>query len=146
MKITTVRRINQLFFFALFVWFCIVATVGEKFWQIRNWPINWILQLDPLVALGTILSTRKFYGPLHCALGVSHSDDNLRAVFLRLDMSLWRDTSIRRLPGQSGKKGRRENPAKHIPQGPVYKISGSDFLPRYGGVSLAGRHSANRTA
>ena len=70
MKITTVRRINQLFFFALFVWFCIVATVGEKFWQIRNWPINWILQLDPLVALGTILSTGKFYGPLYCALGV----------------------------------------------------------------------------
>ncbi len=70
MKITTVRRINQLFFFALFVWFCIVTTVGEKFWQIRNWPVNWILQLDPLVALGTIVSTRKFYGPLHCAIGV----------------------------------------------------------------------------
>ncbi|MBN2020194.1 MAG: 4Fe-4S binding protein [Sedimentisphaerales bacterium] len=70
MKITTVRRISQLFFFALFVWFCIVATVGEKFWQIRNWPINWILQLDPLVALGTILSTGKFYWPLHCALGM----------------------------------------------------------------------------
>ncbi len=71
MKITTVRRINQLFFFALFVWFCIVTTVGEKFWQIRNWPINWILQFDPLVALGTIVSTHKFYGPLHCAIGIA---------------------------------------------------------------------------
>ena len=69
MKITTVRRISQLFFFSLFLWFCIVATVGEKFWQIRNWPINWFLQLDPLVALGTILSTGKFYWSLHCALG-----------------------------------------------------------------------------
>ena len=69
MKITTVRRISQVFFFVLFLWFCIVTTVGEKFWQIRNWPVNWILQLDPLVALGTILSTGKFYWPLHCALG-----------------------------------------------------------------------------
>ncbi|HEY5505575.1 MAG TPA: 4Fe-4S binding protein, partial [Sedimentisphaerales bacterium] len=70
MKITTVRRIHQLFIFGLFLWFCIVTTVGDKFWQIRNWPINWILQLDPLVALGTIVSTRRFYGPLHCAIGV----------------------------------------------------------------------------
>jgi polyferredoxin len=69
MRITTVRRISQLFLFALFGWFCVVSTVGEKFWQIRNWPINWILQLDPLVALGTIVSTRKFYWSLHCALG-----------------------------------------------------------------------------
>jgi polyferredoxin len=69
MKIVTVRRISQLFFFVLFVWFCVVTTVGEKFWQIRNWPVNWILQLDPLVAVGTILSTGKFYWPLHCALG-----------------------------------------------------------------------------
>jgi polyferredoxin len=69
MRITTVRRIHQLFIFVLFVWFCIVTTVGDKFWQIRNWPINWVLQLDPLVALGTILSTGKFYWPLHCALG-----------------------------------------------------------------------------
>jgi polyferredoxin len=69
MRITTVRRIHQLFLFVLFVWFCIVTTVGDKFWQIRNWPINWILHLDPLVALGTVLSTGKFYWPLHCALG-----------------------------------------------------------------------------
>jgi polyferredoxin len=69
MRITTVRRIHQLFIFVLFVWFCIVTTIGDKFWQIRNWPINWILQLDPLVALGTIFSTGKFYWPLHCGLG-----------------------------------------------------------------------------
>jgi polyferredoxin len=70
MRITTVRRIHQSFIFVLFVWFCIVTTVGEKFWQIRNWPIDWILQLDPLVALGTTISTHKFYWPLHCALGM----------------------------------------------------------------------------
>ncbi len=68
MKITTVRRISQVFFFVLFLWFCIVATVGDRFWQIRNWPINWFLQLDPLVAFGTILSTQKLYWPLLWAI------------------------------------------------------------------------------
>lgn len=68
MKIVTVRRISQVFFFVLFLWFCIVATVGDKFWQLRNWPVNWFLQLDPLVAIGTILSTQKLYWPLLWAL------------------------------------------------------------------------------
>jgi len=68
MKIVTVRRISQVFFFALFVWFCIVGTVGEKFWQLRAWPINWFLQLDPLVAIGTILTTHTLYRPLLWAL------------------------------------------------------------------------------
>ncbi len=64
MKIVTVRRISQAFFFSLFVWFCIAATVGEKFWQLRAWPVNWFLQLDPLVAIGTILTTHTLYRPL----------------------------------------------------------------------------------
>jgi polyferredoxin len=54
----------------MFLWFCIVATVGDKFWQIRNWPVSWLLRLDPLVAIGTVLSTHKFYWELHCGLGI----------------------------------------------------------------------------
>ena len=57
MNIITVRRISQIFFFVLFLWFCIVSSFGEKWWQLRGWPVNWFLQLDPLVALGTILTT-----------------------------------------------------------------------------------------
>jgi polyferredoxin len=68
MKIVTVRRISQIFFFSLFVWFCIVSTIGEKFWQIRGWPVDWFLQLDPLVAIGTILTTHTLYWPLLWAL------------------------------------------------------------------------------
>jgi polyferredoxin len=64
MKIITARRITQIFFFILFVWLCIVSTVGEKFWQIRGWPINIFLEMDPLVALGTVLTTHKLYWPL----------------------------------------------------------------------------------
>ena len=68
MKIITTRRISQVFFFSIFVWFCIVGTVGQKWWQLRGWPINWFLQLDPLVAIGTILTTHTFYRPLLWAL------------------------------------------------------------------------------
>ena len=68
MRIVTVRRISQVFFFSLFVWFCIVGTVGDKLWQLRGWPINWFLQLDPLVAIGTILTTHTLYRPLLWAL------------------------------------------------------------------------------
>lgn len=70
MKIVTVRRISQIFFFTLFIWFCIVSTVGDEFWQIRAWPVSWFLQLDPLVAIGTILTTHTLYKPLLWALVV----------------------------------------------------------------------------
>ena len=70
MKITTARRISQIFFLALFVWFCVVSTVGSKQWQIRDWPVNWFLQLDPLTAIGTILTTHTLYAPLLWALPV----------------------------------------------------------------------------
>ncbi len=68
MKIVTVRRISQIFFFSMFVWFCIVSTIGEKLWQIRGWPVNWFLQLDPLVAIGTALTTHTLYRSLLWAL------------------------------------------------------------------------------
>ncbi len=61
MRIVTARRISQVFFLLLFLWFCLVSNVGEKWWQLRGWPVNWFLQLDPLVALGTLLSTGTLY-------------------------------------------------------------------------------------
>ncbi len=68
MRIVQTRRISQLFFFCLFIWFCLVATLGDKFFQIQGWPVNWFLQLDPLVAIGTILSTHTLYKGLLWAL------------------------------------------------------------------------------
>ena len=68
MKIVTVRRISQIFFFLLFIWFCIVSTVGDEFRQVRAWPVSWFLELDPLVAIGTILTTHSLYRPLLWAL------------------------------------------------------------------------------
>ena len=64
MSIRTVRRITQGFFLLLFIWFCAVSTLGEQWWQLRGWPINWLLQLDPLVGLGTLLTTHTIYSGL----------------------------------------------------------------------------------
>jgi polyferredoxin len=64
MGIRTVRRITQGFFLLLFIWFCAVSNLGEQWWQLRGWPINWLLQLDPLVGLGTLLTTRTIYSGL----------------------------------------------------------------------------------
>ena len=68
MRIATVRRITQGFFLAVFLWFCITATVGPAWWQLRGWPINWFLSLDPLTALSTLLATGTLYAPLGWAV------------------------------------------------------------------------------
>jgi len=68
MRIITVRRISQVFFFSMFLWFGIVSTIGQNPWQVRGWPVNWFLQLDPLVAIGTILTTHTLYRGLAWAL------------------------------------------------------------------------------
>ncbi len=61
LKIVTVRRISQIFFLLLFFWFCITSTLGIKWWQLRGWPVNWFLELDPLVGFSTLLTTGKIY-------------------------------------------------------------------------------------
>jgi polyferredoxin/NAD-dependent dihydropyrimidine dehydrogenase PreA subunit len=70
MRIVTVRRISQVFFLLLFTWFCVVSTSGTDWWRLRGWPVNLFLQLDPLVALGTVLTTGKLYAGLLWALPV----------------------------------------------------------------------------
>jgi len=68
MRIVIVRRISQVFFFLLLVWFCIVMTVGEQWWQLRGWPVGLLLDLDPLVGLATMLSTKTLYAGLAWSL------------------------------------------------------------------------------
>lgn len=64
MRIVTARRISQGFFLALFLWFCLVATVGERLWQLRGWPVNWFLELDPLTGLTSLLASGTLYAGL----------------------------------------------------------------------------------
>ena len=64
MSIVTARRISQVFFVGVFFWFCLVSTLGDQLWQLRGWPVNWLLELDPLVGVATLLSTRTLYAGL----------------------------------------------------------------------------------
>ena len=68
MRIVTVLRISQVFFLVVFLWFCVTATLGAAWWQWRGWPINWILDLDPLTALATVLATGTLYATLTWSL------------------------------------------------------------------------------
>jgi len=68
MRIVTARRASQVFFVVAFLWFCTVATLGERPWQLRGWPVNWLLELDPLVGIATLLSTRTLYAGLFWGL------------------------------------------------------------------------------
>lgn len=68
MRIANVRRFSQFFFFALFIWFCVVSSLGTGWMQMRGWPVSWFLELDPLNALGTILTTGTLYKGLLWAL------------------------------------------------------------------------------
>ncbi len=38
--------------------------IGAEVWQLRGWPVNWFLQLDPLTGISTILSTGTLYAGL----------------------------------------------------------------------------------
>lgn len=64
MKITIARRISQLFFLLLFFWLCLVMTLGEQWWELRGWPVNLFLNLDPLTGMGMLLSTGTLYSGL----------------------------------------------------------------------------------
>ncbi|EFK07195.1 4Fe-4S binding domain protein [delta proteobacterium NaphS2] len=64
MRIVTTRCICQIFFLTLFLWFCVVTTLGDRWWQLRGWPVNWLIELDPLVGLATLLSTHTVYAGL----------------------------------------------------------------------------------
>lgn len=61
MRLVIVRRISQGFFLILLVWSCLVTTVGERWYELRGWPVGWLLELDPLVGLATLLTTGTVY-------------------------------------------------------------------------------------
>jgi polyferredoxin/formate hydrogenlyase subunit 6/NADH:ubiquinone oxidoreductase subunit I len=64
MKITTTRRISQIFFFTLFLWLCFVTSIGERWFEIRGWAVNFFFNIDPLISISTALSTHILYKSL----------------------------------------------------------------------------------
>ena len=61
MNLIATRRICQIFFLFLLVWFCVVTVSGTRWWHLPGWPVNWLLELDPLVGLASLLSTGSLY-------------------------------------------------------------------------------------
>jgi len=61
MRLVIVRRICQAFFLLLLIWSCLVTTVGDRWFELRGWPVSWLLELDPLVGLATVLTTGSLY-------------------------------------------------------------------------------------
>jgi len=68
MKIVNIRRISQVFFLLLFLWLCVVSTVGTAWWQLRGWPVNFFVNIDPLTAIGVLLATGVVYAGLALSL------------------------------------------------------------------------------
>lgn len=66
MQITQARRISQVFFFALFVCFMVVA----QWTLLKGYPISLFLQLSPLVGLANALTTHALYPGLMWCLAV----------------------------------------------------------------------------
>lgn len=63
-RITNVRIISQIFFFALFVFFCFVTW----FSRMKGYPVSLFLEIDPLVAFATAVSTHTVYRHLAWSL------------------------------------------------------------------------------
>lgn len=61
MRLVNVRRICQAFFLLLLIWSCLVTTVGDRWFELRGWPVSWLLELDPLVGVATVLTTGSLY-------------------------------------------------------------------------------------
>ncbi|THB78679.1 MAG: 4Fe-4S binding protein [Desulfobacteraceae bacterium] len=64
MRLVIVRRICQGFFLLLLIGSVFVSTVGDRWFELRGWPVNWLLELDPLVGLATVLTTGTLYNGL----------------------------------------------------------------------------------
>lgn len=54
----------------LFLWFCLVTVVGPAWRQLRGWPVNWFLEMDPLAALGVLLTTGSVYRGMLWAVAI----------------------------------------------------------------------------
>ncbi|MEX0322075.1 MAG: 4Fe-4S dicluster domain-containing protein [Puniceicoccaceae bacterium] len=64
MRITRVRVISQAFFFSLFVFFAVIADLR----YLKGYPASLFLELDPLVAVATAITTHTVYKGLILSL------------------------------------------------------------------------------
>ena len=104
MKARTVRRIAQVFFFALFLFFVFVTDLR----YLKGYPVSLFLELDPLVAFATAITTHTVYMGLLWSLLLILPTLLFGRDFLQLDLSLRHPASLHRLAaGQTPRGGTR---------------------------------------
>ncbi len=132
MRIHHVRRLSQGFFFGLFVFLCAVTRMGTRWTDVRGWPVNWFLQLDPLAGLGTALGTGTLFAGL--LWGVA----TLSLTMLLGRFFLWLDLPLRNAPSRPGlgalpqTKFFRKGGGEHLSFGPEPEVLFSFRFPRDG--------------
>ena len=127
MKITTVRRISQGFFLVLFLWFTVVSSLGTGWSELRGWPVNWFLELDPLVGLATLLSTHTLYRGLAWGVATVVLTMFLGRFFLRLGLPFRYPAAGNRFCRPSRQIGNRKSGFESLSSRSVRQIWGVDF-------------------
>ena len=61
-----------------------VSSLGRQWWQLRGWPVNFFLELDPLAGLGMALTTGTIYKGMAWGLATLGVTFFLGTGFLRL--------------------------------------------------------------
>ncbi len=61
MGIVSVRRVSQVFFLAWFLWFCLVSSLGEQYWQLRGWPVTSIMSKNLMTSMTRLLAAGSRY-------------------------------------------------------------------------------------
>jgi hypothetical protein len=97
MRISTARRLAQIFFFAAFVWLALVATVGTGWTQWRGWPIALVPAARPAGrdrhgADDPLVASRFAWALATIVLTIA-----VRPRVLRVCVPVWRDPPVRRL-------------------------------------------------
>ena len=129
MSIVTARRISQVFFVVLFFWFCVVSTLGDLPWQLRGWPVNWLLELDPLVGIATLLV--HAHALRRPAVGTCDRRPHPRsgAGVLRLDLPVRGDAPVPGMAGPTPEKTGRPAGGEPLPARPGDQILHPGFFP-----------------
>ena len=65
-NIVNARRASQVFFFSLFTFFCVITDLR----YLKGYPASLFLELDPLVAVATAITTHTVYKGLLWSLAL----------------------------------------------------------------------------
>ena len=132
MRITTVRRITQIFFFVLFIWFCIAEHLRAIFLAIAGLAGKLVPPTRSACCPGN--HSDDPHSVLGTTLGLSHSRAHCRSgkIFLRMAVPIRRHAPFHRLSRLARTLRKRENRRE-----PIYGRT-EDKILRPSGPALPG--------